>query len=148
MSIVQGLTLEDLDTIHEWMINDYDITLQTGLLHNFMMLVKNAKECWGLYNRCMCIGFAYVEKKSDHLSMELFSIHPEYRKRGLGRRFALTLLLHLKSMYNIPSVQLLATRDAVDFWEKVGFIADKGRPGLTKMTLKNAVPFKPIALHK
>lgn len=127
--IKQGLNVFDLEDIHQYLIEDYNYTKKEGLLCNFMALVRNAKYCWGLFEDNdgyeVCVGFAYVTVCEEVMNMELFSIHPLYRRRKLGRSFALTLIDHYKQLQTISDVKLTALHNSVKFWEKIGFIVDE-----------------------
>jgi len=147
--ISKGLSLDNLKTIHRWLINDYDFERKNGLLPYFMLLVKYKDECWGLFHEvngnCICIGFALLFEDNNNLHIDLFSIDNEFRNCGWGKRFILTLI---DSINPKDKVTVNSLPSAVNFWQKVGFVCqDKTKTGNFKMIRHEIPKYEKIPIH-
>lgn len=121
--ISQGLSFDNLKTIHRWLINDYNFENKTGLLSYFMTLVKYKDLCWGLFDKTdnTCIGFALLfEGNGTHI--DLFSIEQSIRKKGLGKNFILTLIDNTR---HNGKITLNSLPYAITFWKKIGFVCEE-----------------------
>ena len=57
-------------------------------------------------------------------------VHPDHRRKGMGRRIVLEIVDELKAM-NVKSIQLMAAQGQAPFYEKLGFVArPDDRPGM------------------
>lgn len=147
--ISQGLSHNNLKTIHKWLIHDYDFENNQGLLSSFMTLVKHKDKCWGLFhlkdNIIVCIGFALLFDTTQSLHIDLFSLHHNFRKLGWGKRFILTLINNISTN---KIITLNSLPNAVPFWKKTGFIRqDDNINGEIKMYFDHypeylSIPFK------
>lgn len=135
MYIARGLKFPDLEDIHSWLVDDYNAKLKAGLLYDFMTLVEKANDCWGLFHNDMCIGVAYFKVVAGAINIEIVSVHPDYRGKGLGRNFVLTLISFIKSQEKIHTMRLNSLPDSVKFWEHIGFVKSRYQPVSTSIKM-------------
>lgn len=148
MYIARGLKFPDLEDIHSWLIDDYNAKLKAGLLYDFMTLVEKANDCWGLFHNDMCIGVAYFRVIAGSINIEIVTIHPEHRRKGLGKAFVLTLIDHIKCSEVIHTIRLHSLPDSVEFWERIGFEKSRYQPELpsVKMLWEKSVAYDKIPM--
>ncbi|CAH6419728.1 Hypothetical protein HVR_LOCUS805 [uncultured virus] len=134
--------------IHEWLIVDYSNDPDDPLLNWFVDLMLKRRKVWGLFykdNKAdKCVGFMLTRKKfkhnkadsaanrnefgkmHKHITIKLFSIAPDHRRNGLGRKLFVEPFLNL--IDDIDFIKLDPRDKAISFWTRLGFtkIGDAG----------------------
>lgn len=147
ITIYEELLPHYLAHIHDWLMDDVMEAMNTSmkepleLLRKFSFLLYGHAQHFVLVDEKndQCIGVILFERQIGHLELKLFSIAPEYRKKGLGKRFALTAIDIVRKIqpFKIP-IRVYPFNDSTKFWGAIGF----DRIDDNYMELKREVPFE------
>lgn len=120
--ITHGLSKRNVEEILEWLIIDYNRDSEEPLLPEFTKVFLNRDITWGLFDNDKCIGFMVINKESDHIMIELFSVAPDYRRNGLGSKFFIEVMMQIiLDNLDINYLKLEPREKAIPFWSRLGF---------------------------
>lgn len=125
--IVEPMAIADIPAAHEierlsfrtpWPAQAFHDELTTNRLAHYVVARRND----------MVVGFAGAWLMADEAHITTFSVHPDHRRRGVGRRLLLALLDRARAL-DAARVTLevrVSNRGAQELYREYGF-ADQGR---------------------
>ncbi len=116
-------TESDLKKLEDWLVSDYE-KFNEGFYCNWNIIEKSfhAKELITFTLDNEIIGFVVWSQNEEVIDIDIMEIHPDYRKRGLGKQFLEKIEDEFRDNGNIAFVLFCEPRESEHFWRKMGFI--------------------------
>ena len=126
--VLRKMKIEDYDNVYElWMscvgmgLNNLDDS-KIGIEK---FLNRNPDTCFVALDDDFIVGAIMVGNDGRRGYIYHTSVHPNYRKQGIGKRLVETALdsLHKIGINKVALVVFERNKDGNEFWEKLGFIS-------------------------
>lgn len=121
-NIILTPTKPDIEKIHEWLLKEQKSTNE-GFYCNWKIIERASENNDLLIFKYgyLPIGFLVWSKKEAYTEIDIFEIHPNFRRKGLGKAFLTKVSEHLINE-DIFVIELYCTSpEAEKFWIKMGF---------------------------
>lgn len=116
-------TEPELKNIEKWLVDEYN-KYDEGFYCNWNIIEKSFsdKELITFKIDDKIIGFVVWSQNENVIDIDIMEIHPDYRKKGYGKKLFEMLECTFREKKNIAIVLFCEPRESEFFWRKMGFI--------------------------